>query len=278
MLVGHDRVHVPLHHHHPLLAGMFPGHIQGKKYAPLVEYRRPWRVQVLRIGVVQRPASEPGQFSLAVPYRNHQPPPEHVPEAAVIPAGNQSGLCQLLRGIAPPFQVSPERLPVIRAQAQLKMGNRLPVQSPAFQVGPCFRPLGRSQPLLEVSLRRLVQVEGALDFTAPLCAGQRHPRLLRQLTQRLPELQVLRLHHEGEHIPAGRAGAEAPPRLPVGKYVKRRGAFLVERTVGLVRLPGTLQRNLAGNHVQDIQAALDVVDNGHGTAIPPPARSGAAPD
>ena len=65
-------------------------------------------------------------------------------------------------------------------------------------------------------------------------------RLLEATRPWLPHQGTWRRQARIQTLSSTRRGAEATPRLPVGKHVERRRLFLVERAVGFEATAGTL--------------------------------------
>ena len=86
---------------------------------------------------------------------------------------------------------------------------------------------------------------------------------LRQLRQRLAEIEVLDALDEVDGVPARCACSKATPGLALGEDVKGGGALVVEGAASLEVAAALLQRDALRHQVHDVQTALDVVDEGH---------------
>ena len=153
-----------------------------------------------------------------------------------------------------------------RRVADAKADDCLLAQLTLLHVGAGQRALVGEERVTKEAQRGLVHLDEGIARSADgrRAVGQYDPGTRGEAPQRGRELRVLYLHDEGEHVAAGRAGAEATPRLTVGEHDERRRVLLVERTSRVVVLPGPLQiGDEVLDHIDDVDAGLDVVRYRH---------------
>src|SRR5690606_21018931 len=80
-----------------------------------------------------------------------------------------------------------------------------------------------------------------------------------EFLDRLDEAEVVVLHDEAERGPV-RTAAEAVIELLVGADRERRRLLVVERAAGLVLPPRALQLHAAADHLDDVDARDQLVD------------------
>src|SRR5206468_466929 len=91
------------------------------------------------------------------------------------------------------------------------------------------------------------------------------PGPLAEEAQRLAKVQVVALLHEREDV-AALVAAEAAPGAGLGPDVERAALLIVERAQPPERLAGPFELDRLADDVDDIEAALDLLDRrvGHG--------------
>ena len=82
---------------------------------------------------------------------------------------------------------------------------------------------------------------------------ENHTHFVGQGAKGLPEVQVLPLHHEGEHVAPHPASPEAVPGLSVWINYEGRSPFIVEGAGRLERPPRLLERHGLGNNINDVE-------------------------
>ena len=245
--MGGDGIHIPFHNHYALLASRFLGQVKTIKDVALVENRCPRRVQVFGLGVVQSPGAKPTQATLAVPDGEHQPAAEQVMVPTVLGRAHDPGLVQLLERKPLFDQMVLQRFAIGGAESNLKLFYGWGGYPSLIQIGPGFSASRGCQQFLKIGPGRLVDVVVALALVPLLRVGQFYARLLGKVFQGIAELHVFGLHYKGKDVAPSGAGAEASPRLTLGKNKERRRFLLVERARSLMATAGALQRSVAGH-------------------------------
>ena len=138
------------------------------------------------------------------------------------------------------------------------------------------RALVAAQALAEVQrgpLHRDVELVVRIRRAGGGTAFARHleSRARGEFLDRLDEAEVVVFHDEAEHR-AVRAAAEAVIELLVDADPERRRLLVVERAARLVFAPGLLQLHAAADHLEDVGAGDEFVDEvlgdaGHGAGF-----------
>ncbi len=158
-------------------------------------------------------------------------------------------------------------VPAGRAEADLEVGQGLPVHAPALGVRE-GRGGAVQQQAVEVDRRALVGLAQGTQLVATLALALDFDACaVGEDAQRAVEVGVLLTLDEGEHVAARAAGAEAVPRLAVRTHRERRRLLVVEGAHRLELAPGLLQIHIGADDVDDVQPGLDVVDDGHERAL-----------
>ncbi|OQA38109.1 MAG: hypothetical protein BWY52_03298 [Chloroflexi bacterium ADurb.Bin325] len=275
-LVRADDIHVALDEHGQVcIADGLAGHVQPEQHAALVEERRLRRVHVLGRGMrgvlPQDARAEADHPALHIADRDH----EAAAEAVVVPhpviaLDQQPGFLDLLGPVALVEQPRLERIPAIERVAQLPGFPGLLRQAAPLKIIAGNGGLRMAHEQVVIVAGRVGQDRAqpfqpagvALRGRAALL--QLHPGLCGQQRQRLPEVQVLALHHKREDVAAGAASAETMPALGFGKHDKGGGLLVVERTKALVVTSRLLKLDIGRDHVDDVEATLDFFDDAHG--------------
>jgi len=111
-----------------------------------------------------------------------------------------------------------------------------------------------------------------LALAAAFFAGDFHAGGFGQIFDGLGEVQVVVIHEKAEGVAAG-AATEAVIELLVGADAERRGFLFVERAAGGVVLAGLLQLHARADHVDNVGAVQQVVNEalgnqpGHGVLV-----------
>ena len=270
MFVRGDDVHVAFDDDRlALRADGLAGAVERVEHAALVEDRRLRGVDVLGVGAVHRAAREPGDASVHVAQREHEPSAEHIPRGcAVVAAQDEPGAEQQVVVEAERAEAAQEFAAGGGCVADAEAGGGVLADVASFRVGARLRSAFGDERLLEELLRRVVErVERIVIVPLPPLLNA-HARLRGEEAHRSGEVGVLRPHDEREHVAAGRTSAETAPGLPVREDDERGRALLVEGAARLVAAAGALQvRDVAGDDIDDVEARPDVVHSAH-TPLP----------
>ena len=182
-------------------------------------------------------------MALDVPYRERQAPAEAVVRAA-LSFDQQSGAQQLTLAEAQLRQVFLCRVPFVERKAELEGLYRFAIEAASLEVVARFAAgVPGEQLVIPVGgciVRGVQPLAGLflLRRRAPLL--QLYAGLFGKHAQRFGELDAFSLHHEGDDITAGAAGAEAVPALPFRRDDERGRVLSVERAGRLERASGLL--------------------------------------
>ena len=277
-LVGHQRVDVALDQHD--LVGPLDrrrGDIDAVEDRALVEDRVLGAVEVLGHGGAQRAPAEAEHAALAVADREDQPGAEAIVDpAAVSLLAQQPGFDgDGVRDLALP-QVVVQRLPGVGREAEAEdLDARLVDAALRQQRAAGFAGARLEQDVVEEGRRgrrRVVELlaVGIDERLAGSALGQLDAGPGRQPPQGVRELQPLGLHDEGKGV-AALAAAEAVEALRLGEDDEGGRLLLVEGAARLVAAPGPLQRRMAVDQLDDVDALADPLDLGvgrHGSQTP----------
>ncbi|MCW0450032.1 hypothetical protein NB706_002866 [Xanthomonas sacchari] len=268
-----DHVHVALDHDQPLdlLVGL--AHLpQAVQLAALVEQRGLRRVQVLgAVVLVEHAAAEGDDPAAAVEDREHHPVAELVVDVAAVVLGEQPGAVEQLEPALVGAQRVLERAVAVRGVADLEARAVFGVHAAAVQVD--ARLLAAVELALEELGRRFQRgvqvamvVAGGLGRATLLgVARDVHAGALGQLVDRVEEFEAVVVHQEADRG-AVRAAAEAVVELLGWRHRERGRAFVVERAARRVLLALALQRHARADHLDDVGACEQVVDECVGDA------------
>ena len=269
-LVEGDGVHVPLRQNDPARLGAL-GDVQGEQVPALVVHRGVRRVEVFGGGVVHHPPAEADHVPPHIDDGEDHPVAEAVVDAAVLVVDGQPRVQQVPLVIALARQLLDQRVPPVGGEAQPEPGQRPPGQPPALEVGQALRPLGPPEPPVKGQGGLPVHLQ---DLLSPLLGpGGGPPRLrdrhtgpLGQHLHRVPEGQVLQLHHIVDDA-APLATAEALVHLPVGHHVEGGSLLRVEGATAPIAVPLLGQPDRLRHQVDNIgpgdQLVQKLCRNGH---------------
>ncbi|CAM5434678.1 hypothetical protein RLIN73S_01362 [Rhodanobacter lindaniclasticus] len=267
-LVQGDHVHVALDHHDAgeVCVGLL--HLpQREQLAALVEQRGLRRVQILRrLLRTQDPSAKRDHPAAPIEDREHQSFAEAVIGVAALAGGDHAGLAQ---------QLHPSRAVAQRLDHAVVAGRR-PAEAEARDGVGVQAALGAIRLRVRVARQLLlvpagagveqrVQVGLVLARRRLAAALTRHGEAhrLRQLLHRVGELQPVVVHQELDRA-AVHAAAEAVEELLGRADVERGRALVVERAAGGPLAPGLLQRHPPLDHVDDVDAGKQFIDEAVG--------------
>ncbi len=268
-----DDVHVALDHHDLVeIAVGLARFVEAVELLALVEYRGLRRVEIFGLVVAQHPAAKGDHPAAAVADGEHHAVAKAVVALAVLGVLDQQACIDqrlLLQGIA--AEMLHQVVPAGRREAQAEVAGDDAGQSAALEV--FHRGLARRVTLQRLTVivggggeqrieRRIDRLTGLMLAPAVL-AGDFHAGALCQLLDRLGEVQLVVVHDEAEGVAAG-AAAKAVVELFVRADAEGRRLFLVERAEGAVVLAGLLQLDARTDHLDDVGAVEQVIDEGLG--------------
>ena len=227
-----------------------------------MEQRRVGAVQILGLGLAQRPAAEADDAAAPVVDREGHPMPEAVVARPVLRLHEQARLERRLLGIALGLERALEAGALGRRVAQAEAQNCRVVEPAALKVGGRFRPLRALQPPGEPARRRLVDgVERPVDRRRARAGaiGRRQPGQLGQAGDRRRELQALDRHDEVDRVAVLAAAEAVIEALGLGDRERGR-LFLVERTQAQVLAAAPGQADVPPDQLDQRQARLELVE------------------
>ena len=269
VLEQRDHVHVTLDHDQPRdLRVRLPHLPQAVEFAALVEQRGLGRVEVFRpVVLFQHAAAEGDHAAAAVVDREHHPGAELVVHAAAVATREHAGLFQQGQ---PALVGTQRRLQAVVAFGRVTDGESgavLRVHAAAVEIAP--RLLVALELRLEEArggVERGVLVAGVGILVAvPGFLRHFHTGALGQFLDRVEELEAVVVHQEADGG-AVRAAAEAVVELLVGRDGEAGRALVVEGAARRVLAALALERHSRADHLDDVGACQQVVDEGVGDA------------
>ena len=265
-----DHVHVALDHDQPRdLAVRLPHLVQREQLATLVEQRRFRGVQIFRaVGLAHHAATEGDDAAAPVLDREHQPIAELVVDTAALAGREHAGHVQRLEAaVAGPDGVL-HAIPSVRRVAEAEALDHRGIEAALLQVLAAF--LAAGQLLLEPARRG---IEHLVQFGELVLRAARHATFERhghadpggEIFDRIDEFEAVVVHQELDRRTM-RAAAEAVIELLGWADRKRGRAFVVERATRRVVATGALQRHARLDHLDDVDAREQVIDEAVGDA------------
>ena len=238
--------------------------VKAVEFAPLLEQRRFRRVQILRLALVQDAAAEGDDAATAVMDRKDDAIAEAVVAPPLVVVDDQAGfgqdLCLVVR------KDLLQRLPVVGGVAEAEARGDFARQAAALQVidGAAG---GLELIVVEACSQAHCLVEAfaavVLRAGAASVVGDLQADLGGEFLHRVDEAEPAVFHQEAE-CAAMHAAAEAVIEL-LGRADRERSGFLaVERAAGEVVRTALLQRDVAFDDVDDIDARQQFLNEGLG--------------
>ncbi len=241
---------------------------EAVELAALREQRRLRRVQVLGLALPDHPAAEADDLPAGVVDRKHDPVAKPVVTLAAVAGDDEAD------GFQHPVVVlgehRGERLPPLGRVADAEAGGDGAGEPAVLEVGDRSRAVLERRAVElgggEHQLRVVLRLDSARGLALALDARHREPGVAGELLDGLGERLAAVLHQEADRG-AVRAAAEAVVEL-LGLAHRERGCLLaVEGAAGDVVGPGLLERHVPVDHVDDVDAGeqgLDEVGRNHG--------------
>ena len=256
-LMERDRVEVTLDHHRlARRLDVAARLLEAEQKRSLVVDGRLRRVEVL--GFVQGregPGAETDHLAPRLDEGNDQPVAEPVEQRAApaVAATGEAGLDQdFVRKT--PVQSPRKIFPARGRDAEPERALGLTPDAALLEVGSRRAAgAGVGEPLLVGLGRRRQRLDqgGARAPARGASLRHRNPGAAAELLHRFDEADLLRLHHEPEHV-AARLAAEAVVELTLGMDRERRGLFTVKRTQAHEVPADALERHRLGDDLDDV--------------------------
>jgi hypothetical protein len=224
-----------------------------------VKQRRLGRVQVFRFARAQHAPAEGDHAAAGVADGEHHAAAEAVVTAALLALDQHAGRGEPLHGLRVRTELLEQPVPLVRRPADAEGRGGRAADAARLEVADG---LGVVLELLLVEAGR--RLEGAVQVGAAVRARRllaRHfqPGERGEFLDRLGEAEVLVVHQEPQRR-AVRAAAEAVIELLGRADGERRRLLAVEGAAGLVLAPRLLERHTRIDHLHDIRAAHQFVN------------------
>lgn len=230
----------------------------GREYTQsLVEYGGIARIQIFGFSVAKRAAAESKHASLRIQNRKNRPLAEHVVDSPIPPDRNARAH-ELLFRKAHLKQSLCGAVAMSRSGTQPKHANGVVIHPALVQIGQhmsIFRfpklavKKSRALPVCIIEPVLLGTAGGILPVRNPL--RQIHMHLLGQQFHRVPEIEMLHLHHEIDGASA-RVAAKAVIHLPFRADGKGSRFLPMKRAQAPITPAFRIQLHISGYHLDDV--------------------------
>ncbi len=235
-------------------------------------------VQILRLGVAERPASEAEHLTAVVTNREDETIAEAVPRATSHGRMREPRVHELLDIRPLSGEVAGERVLAGAAggcEPDAELSSHRLVHTALLQERAARRACrGRPEHVLVVGLRLGVELDRAAALASGALAGVRpalqlDARAVGQQFERLTEVDALDLLDELEQVPALMASV-AVPDLALGAHGEGRRLLGVERAQSRHLSAGAVEGDVPPDHLDQVEARLDLCDSitSHGPPAP----------
>ena len=285
-LMQADRVHVAFDDDQARDLLVCLAHLpEPEQFAALVEERRLGRIEIFRrVFPDEHAPAERDRAAATVENRKHHAAAEAIVFRAALAAGEKPGFLHERDALRARAERVLERVPLIRRVAEIEFRDRRVVEPAVGEVR--ARGFVRAELAAEerrrgfehgVKVRRVFARRLASAFVGHLDAGA-----ARELFDCVGKFEAVVIHEEADRAPV-RAAAEAVIELLGGAHGERRRTLVVERAARGPVAAGLFERHAFLDHVDDVDAGEEVVDEffgdaaAHGIRMPRPSISFVVP-